>query len=239
MLLLTTAALPQLQQHHHPNLGRLITPRHFRRLADTLAAGYAVAADNDCFQGLNPAAVCAMLEAIAPWPSVAARIRAAAWPWRLPGPARAGCQRSHLPRTHPNLLWIAVPDVVGDADATLERFREWHMWLCHLKGSRSFCRTARNVPGECRGRRPGSPPYSSAAARAGSSGPKPPSSCAKPADADSRRTWAASRARERSATRGRSAAPRSTAPATRGGASCCSTTVSPAPASRPSCGWCA
>ena len=38
----------------------------------------------------------------------------------------------HLPRTHPNLLWIAVPDAVGDADATLERFREWHMWLCHL-----------------------------------------------------------------------------------------------------------
>ena len=33
MLLLTTAALPQLQQHHHPNLGRLITPRHFCRLA--------------------------------------------------------------------------------------------------------------------------------------------------------------------------------------------------------------
>jgi hypothetical protein len=50
MLLLTMAALPQLQQHHHPNLGRLITPRHFCRLADTLAAGYAVAADNDCFK---------------------------------------------------------------------------------------------------------------------------------------------------------------------------------------------
>ena len=54
-MLLTTAALPQLQQHHHPSLGRLITPGHFYRLADTLAAGYAVAGD-DCFQGLNPAA---------------------------------------------------------------------------------------------------------------------------------------------------------------------------------------
>ena len=80
MLLLTTAALPKLHQHDHPNLGRLITPRHFCRLADTLAAGYAVAADNDCFQGLNPAAVCTMLQAIAPWPSVGARIRSA-WPW--------------------------------------------------------------------------------------------------------------------------------------------------------------
>ena len=98
MLLLTTAALPQLQQHHHPSLGRLITPRHFCRFSDTLAAGYAVAADNDCFQGLNPAAVCAMLGAIAPWPSVAARIRFA-WPW-LSVPAEL-LPAEHLPHTHP------------------------------------------------------------------------------------------------------------------------------------------
>jgi hypothetical protein len=39
-----------------------------------------VVADNDCFRGLNPAAVCGMLQAIAPWPSVGARIRSA-WPW--------------------------------------------------------------------------------------------------------------------------------------------------------------
>ena len=37
-----------------------------------------------------------------------------------------------MPEIHPNLLWIALPDVVGDPDATLERFREWHMWLSHL-----------------------------------------------------------------------------------------------------------
>ena len=47
MLLLTTAALPQLDQHRHPNLGRLITPRHYPRLAETLES-YLVAADNDC-----------------------------------------------------------------------------------------------------------------------------------------------------------------------------------------------
>jgi hypothetical protein len=116
MLLLTTAALPQLEEHDHPNLGRLITPRHFCRLADTLAAGYVVAADNDCFQGLNPAAVCGMLQAIAPWPSVGARIRSA-WPWLLP-PAELLADED-LSGIHPNLLWIAVPDAVGDADATL------------------------------------------------------------------------------------------------------------------------
>ena len=53
MLLLTTAALPQLERHRHPNLGRLITPRHYCRLDDTLAAGMSVAVDNDCFQGLD------------------------------------------------------------------------------------------------------------------------------------------------------------------------------------------
>ena len=49
------------------------------------------------------------------------------------GAAPAGSSPTrHCRRPHPHLLWVAVPDVVGDADATLERFREWHMWLCHL-----------------------------------------------------------------------------------------------------------
>ncbi|MGH2947302.1 MAG: hypothetical protein ACRDPC_13785, partial [Solirubrobacteraceae bacterium] len=163
MLLLTTAALPQLEAHRHPHLGRLITPRHRCRLGDTLAAGYPVAADNDCFQGLDVEAVCRMLEAVMPWPSVAGRVRRA-WPWARPDTmwtcVGGGVRRelvvdhSPLPAPHPNLLWIAVPDVVrcacgachpcvgrargpdcqpvGDADATLELFRAWHMWLCHL-----------------------------------------------------------------------------------------------------------
>lgn len=139
MLLLTTAALPQLDQHRHPNLGRLITPRHRCRLADTLAAGYPVAADNDCFQGLDAPRVCAMLKAVMPWPSVGARIRRA-WPWveSASSGADGGALRQTpiedqpLAPAHSNLLWVAVPDVVGDADATLEQFRAWHMWLCHL-----------------------------------------------------------------------------------------------------------
>jgi len=163
VLLLTTAALPQLHAHRHPQLGRLITPRHRCRLAATLDAGYPVAADNDCFTGLDAAAVCRMLEAITPWPSVGERI-ARAWPATRAGiRTLAGPAVEHGPRRredtapahpHPNLLWIAVPDVVrcacgrphpctgpargpqcepvGDADATLEQFRTWHMWLCHL-----------------------------------------------------------------------------------------------------------
>jgi hypothetical protein len=141
MLLLTTAALPQLEQHRHPSLGRLITPQHRCRLADTLATGYPVAADNDCFQGLDPAAVSAMLEAVMPWPSVGARTRRAR-PWTQSATAhsviRDGARydtildQRPLPEQHPKLLWVAVPDVLGDADATLEQFRAWHMWLAHL-----------------------------------------------------------------------------------------------------------
>ncbi len=163
MLLLTTAALPQLDAHRHPRLGRLITPRHRCRLAATLDAGYPVAADNDCFTGLDAGAVCRMLEAIMPWPSVGARIRRA-WPRAQSGSAwtvasadlcrTAIVDDTPLPAAPPNLLWIAVPDVVrcacgaghpctgpargarcepvGDADATLEQFRAWHLWLCHL-----------------------------------------------------------------------------------------------------------
>ena len=74
-----------------------------------------------------------------PWPSVGARIRRA-WPWAES--ASSGADGGALRQTpiedqplapaHSNLLWVAVPDVVGDADATLEQFRAWHMWLCHL-----------------------------------------------------------------------------------------------------------
>jgi hypothetical protein len=163
VLLLTTAALPQLDAHRHPQLGRLITPRHRCRLAATLDAGYPVAADNDCFTGLDALAVCRMLEAITPWPSVGARV-ARAWPTMRTSietltvrRARGGARRRDATppaRPHPNLLWIAVPDVVrcacgqprpcsgsargpgcepvGDAEATLEQFRTWHMWLCHV-----------------------------------------------------------------------------------------------------------
>lgn len=45
-----------------PHLGRLVQPRSFPRIGDTAAAGIAWAADNDCFQGLDPEAFVAMLD---------------------------------------------------------------------------------------------------------------------------------------------------------------------------------
>ncbi|HTZ62677.1 MAG TPA: hypothetical protein VMB51_01080 [Solirubrobacteraceae bacterium] len=62
MLLLVTQAMPQMRRHEHPNLGRLVTPRHFCSLDQH--EGLAWAADNDCFQRLDPHAYCAMLDAL-------------------------------------------------------------------------------------------------------------------------------------------------------------------------------
>lgn len=62
MLLLATQAMPQMRDHDHPNLGRLVTPRHYCSLHEH--AGWSWAADNDCFQGLDPAAYFAMLDAL-------------------------------------------------------------------------------------------------------------------------------------------------------------------------------
>jgi len=62
MLLLVTQAMPQMRAHDHPNLGRLVTPRHFCSLHEH--GQWPWAADNDCFQRLDPAAYSRMLDAL-------------------------------------------------------------------------------------------------------------------------------------------------------------------------------
>ena len=62
MLLLATQAEPQMVEHAHPNLGRLIQPRHYNALPATIARGVPWAADNDCFQRLDAHAYYAMLD---------------------------------------------------------------------------------------------------------------------------------------------------------------------------------
>jgi hypothetical protein len=58
VLLLVTRAAKTLSRYEHPNLGRLISPRHYG--AEEKWAG-SWAADNDCFQGLNRRAYLKML----------------------------------------------------------------------------------------------------------------------------------------------------------------------------------
>lgn len=69
MLLLVTSAHPSLHEHTldgelHPNLGRLIQPRHTSSIEATAAAGIPWAADNDCFQQLDERAYTRMLDRI-------------------------------------------------------------------------------------------------------------------------------------------------------------------------------
>lgn len=53
-----------MREHHpHPNLGRLLSPREYSRAGDS-SSHMPVAADNDCFQGLNRDLFVKMLDAI-------------------------------------------------------------------------------------------------------------------------------------------------------------------------------
>jgi hypothetical protein len=62
MLLLVTQGMPQMRQHAHPSLGRLLTPRHYPNLGEMHALRWA--ADNDCFQGLHERRWRTMLDSI-------------------------------------------------------------------------------------------------------------------------------------------------------------------------------
>src|SRR5262245_36270236 len=71
--LLVTTAHPSLSQHpgengetYHPNLGRLIQPRHTSSIELTASERLPWAADNDCFQGLDPVKYDAMLDRLVP-----------------------------------------------------------------------------------------------------------------------------------------------------------------------------
>jgi len=93
LYLLVTTGHPDMARYAHPNLGRLVQPRHYSSVRATAEQGVPWAADNDCFQGLDEQAYRTMLAAIDGLP---------------------GCR------------FVTVPDVVGDHDATLALWREWH-----------------------------------------------------------------------------------------------------------------
>lgn len=133
MYLLTSGALPSLERHRHPNLGRLLVPGGDSRVKDTFVSGLPVAADNGCLNGLDAPEFMKMVRAIAALPSLSARIDRA---WKTIGGAPDFGDdvrgHRHVSRVNPLFMWLAVPDVWGDSDTTLELFRQWHVLLCHL-----------------------------------------------------------------------------------------------------------
>lgn len=94
MLLFVTTSHPDVAERYaHPNLGRLVQPRHFSSIVKTARAGIPWAADNDAYNGgFDPDAFYAMLDTLA---------------------GLTGCR------------FVAAPDVVGDAAATLRLFDTW------------------------------------------------------------------------------------------------------------------
>lgn len=107
MLFLHAGSLQRIQAHHHPNIGRLLQPRDFSRLRDTLDAGYKVGIDNDGYQGVDFPRFDRML----------ANIRAA-----ITGERTDWCEQP----PPANLLWVLVPDVPRDAKATRALFDALH-----------------------------------------------------------------------------------------------------------------
>jgi hypothetical protein len=96
MLLLATQAELQMRAHRHPNLGRLLQPRHYPRAAATARSGVPWAADNDAFNG--------------GWDEHAERrfLRMVQALSGLPG-----------------CLFVVCPDVVGEAGLTSMLFEEY------------------------------------------------------------------------------------------------------------------
>lgn len=68
--LLITQSIPttrKVRATYSPSIGRLVTPRHFPSIAETVAEGITLAADNDGFNGVDFVAFEKMLDALEPF----------------------------------------------------------------------------------------------------------------------------------------------------------------------------
>jgi hypothetical protein len=141
VLFLHAGSLQRVQAHDHPNIGRLLQPRDFSRLADTLAAGYSTAVDNDGYKGVDFPKFSKMLASIRDtlWgelPTAAQLLQHAGFTW--PAANESG-EANPLGPPHPmlgpapaNFLWVVVPDVVADARETYRYFQWLHPAMCDL-----------------------------------------------------------------------------------------------------------
>jgi hypothetical protein len=141
VLFLHAGSLPRVRAHHHPNLGRLLQPRDFSRLADTLACGCMVGIDNDGWGGVDYEKYNRMIAAVRmsifdELPTVRQLIQHAGYPWPHPvdpaEPNPFGEPPPMMPSPPENLLWVVVPDVVADARTTRCNFERLHPLMADL-----------------------------------------------------------------------------------------------------------
>ncbi len=103
MIILVSGATKTVRKFAHTGrLGRLLSPRAGNSIEAIEADGLVYAADNDAFGAWDQERFYRMLEKIAKGTDR----------WRL--------------------LWVVCPDVVGDAQATVNRWHEWYPQLEHL-----------------------------------------------------------------------------------------------------------
>lgn len=123
MLLLVTTGHPDMGRFAHPALGRLIQPRHTSSVERTDAAGIPWAADNDCFQGLDPVAWQKMLDRISGlegclWATVPDRVADARETARMFEVHAPALERRGIP------VALVAQDGLEELDGWLER--TWH-----------------------------------------------------------------------------------------------------------------
>jgi hypothetical protein len=140
LLFLHAGSLRRVEQHNHPNIGRLLQPRDFSRLSDTLAAGYMVAIDNDGYHGVDFDRFARMLATVRdelwgelPTYGQLCQDAGLGWPTHNEGEPSPLGPRPPIPGPVPtNLLWVVVPDVVANAEKTYRYFQWLHVSMADL-----------------------------------------------------------------------------------------------------------
>ncbi|WP_158886200.1 hypothetical protein [Amycolatopsis anabasis] len=118
------------------HLGRLARPRHIGQLRETLDADFRVGIDNDAFSKWSLPAFVEQIQRIelALWGRVLRQVERLAplAPLGLDAAAMGLTPPKPLPPWHKNLLFVTVPDVPFDAEATARRFADWALFMSHL-----------------------------------------------------------------------------------------------------------
>jgi hypothetical protein len=111
----------------------MLQPRDFSRLQDTLAAGVRIGIDNDGFKGVDMPRFAGMIASVR---ATVHRGKSAAQEHArrplLCDPAGLSPPPSITRPAPANLLWVVVPDVLGDAHATRAQFERLAPMLCDL-----------------------------------------------------------------------------------------------------------
>ncbi|MGA2162933.1 MAG: hypothetical protein ABSH36_00510 [Solirubrobacteraceae bacterium] len=150
MLFFHSGSLARVEAHQDPNIGRILQPRDFSRLAETLAGGYRVAIDCGGYTGVQIDTYTRMitkirgilnsdtLRGLAPHCGLPST--------QAPDPNQPNPFGEPPSKTPPpaNLVWVVVPDVREDAAHTFLNFQ----WLAPLMSDLPLAYVVQDGSGE-------------------------------------------------------------------------------------------